>query len=740
MRSNPMPPSQRQQVLRKLPKVDEILSRPEMAELLQVHPRAVVLEAVRRGLNSFREELLHRDEARTVEDTLFQFDHLYPLFLREIERQVRPRLRQVINATGVVIHTNLGRSPLSPSALEHMIQDSRTYSNLPVHQAGVHQPRPERQARLDPDRRHPHRRQWLRGAHRPGLRQCPHHSDRRELRRHFRAAAVGRGHHHRAAEGAGLRPVLPDLRPHRHAHLRAHAGDGRDAAAGGPGVAVGYRYSHLRAADPETVEDPRPPAQQRGRARHLPAGAAAAAAGAQHRCVPGLAPDGHRAAFHQVLLRDGEQRHHARGVLPDPERRRARVAVRWRRQGHPAGAAAAEGLPAAEQWHGPRQPAHQQRRAHRAVGADRPAGDQRGEQRQHRQGRLRGGTGQRRAVDSLNQGLSTMRYIPKIPKGRGLNEPILHADHAKPVSRRDFLSAGLITGSATVVVPTVAGLLASRGARADVLADLAGIGSAGCGITGGAGKIPFICFDLSGGANLAGSNILIGKQGGQLDFLTTAGYSKLGLPGNMTPNLANQLDQQYGAAFHIDSAILRGMNTRTQVATRAGVNGTAIAARSENDTGNNPHNPMYGIARTGARGELLTLIGSVSSDSGGNSMAPAMLIDPKIRPTKVDRASDVTGLVDTGELGSLFPNPADAVSVMESMAVLTHRKHAVVDTRLGASADASIKQFNKCGYVKSAYLAERFNNPASLNPGIDPRIVGPTGIFTQAEYDGDGEI
>jgi hypothetical protein len=206
----------------------------------------------------------------------------------------------------------------------------------------------------------------------------------------------------------------------------------------------------------------------------------------------------------------------------------------------------------------------------------------------------------------------------------------------------------------------------------------------------------------------------------------------------MTPNLVNQIDQQYGAAFHIDSAIVRGMNMRTQAATRAGTNGTAIAARSENDTGNNPHNPMYGIAKAGARGELLTLIGSQSSDSGGNSMAPAAMVNPQIRPTKVDRASDVTGLVDTGELGTLFPNPADAVSVMESMAVLTHRKHSAVTTGLGT--DTTLKQFNKCGYVKSAYLAERFNNPASLNPGIDPKIVGPTGIFTQAEYDADSEF
>jgi hypothetical protein len=228
-----------------------------------------------------------------------------------------------------------------------------------------------------------------------------------------------------------------------------------------------------------------------------------------------------------------------------------------------------------------------------------------------------------------------------------------------------------------------------------------------------------------------------------MDFLTTAGYSRLGLPGDMTPNLPGFINSSFGLAFHSDSAFLRGMQQRAQAATAANTNGTIIAARSENDTGNNPHNPMYGIARTGARGELLTLIGSVSSDSGGNSMAPAMMVDAAIRPTKVDRASDVTGLVDTGELGTLFTNPTDAVSVMESMAVLSHRKHAAVNSNPGGSGaldDAALKQFNKCGYVKSAYLAERFNNPASLDPGLDPLVVGPTGIFTQAEYTAEREF
>ncbi len=331
-----------------------------------------------------------------------------------------------------------------------------------------------------------------------------------------------------------------------------------------------------------------------------------------------------------------------------------------------------------------------------------------------------------------------MRYIRKIPKGRGLNEPVLHADHQRPVSRRDFLSAGLVTGTATVVVPTAMSLLAAQAARADVRGDLNYLGLTNCGLEGGAGRIPFICFDLSGGANIAGSNVLIGKQGGQLDFLTTAGYSKLGLPGNMTPNLPTFTDSTFGLAFHSDSAFLRGMKMRATAGTAASTNGTIIAARSENDTANNPHNPMYGIARIGAKGQLLTLIGSVSSDSGGNSTAPIAMMDPKVRPTKVDRASDVTGLVDTGELGTLFPDPNDAVAVMESMAVLTNSKHGAVTT--GLANDAALKDFNKCGYVKSAYLAEQFNSPAALDPGRDTRVVGAGGIFTQAEYNGDSEF
>ena len=123
-----MSPSLRQQFLRKIPSVDDILLRPEMMDLLKIHARHVVVEAVRKGLGRLREEILHREELPELGDNLFE--NLYSLFQKEIDLQVQPRLRRVINATGVVIHTNLGRAPLHPSAIEHLIEVSKAYSNL----------------------------------------------------------------------------------------------------------------------------------------------------------------------------------------------------------------------------------------------------------------------------------------------------------------------------------------------------------------------------------------------------------------------------------------------------------------------------------------------------------------------------------------------------------------------------------------------------------------------------------
>jgi hypothetical protein len=237
--------------------------------------------------------------------------------------------------------------------------------------------------------------------------------------------------------------------------------------------------------------------------------------------------------------------------------------------------------------------------------------------------------------------------------------------------------------------------------------------------------------------------VLVGGRGGQLDFLTTEGYSKLGLPGDMTPNLNDPTtmlpyyNTELGLAFHSDSAFLRGILEKVSVGNRANINGAVIPARSDNDTGNNPHNPMYGIYKAGAGGSLLDLIGSRNSESGGNSMAPANMIIPAALPTKVDRPSDVTGLVDVGDLLNVL-NKDEAVKVMESIQRISTMKMRQVDAQV--ARQQQIEDATTCNYVKSADLADRFGDPTALDPSLDPDIVGANGIFSQNEFDGDGEF
>lgn len=325
------------------------------------------------------------------------------------------------------------------------------------------------------------------------------------------------------------------------------------------------------------------------------------------------------------------------------------------------------------------------------------------------------------------------------------DEPLLHLDHHRPRTRREMIAQGFQAGLGTVMGTSLFSMFANPHQAMALSADMEDR-KLGCGITAGAGKIPFICFDLAGGANIAGSNVLVGGPGGQMDFLSTAGYSKQGLPGDMIPGLAeatptvggngDHTNTQLGLAFHTDSGYLRGILERTSPATQQMINGAVFAARSENDTGNNPHNPMYGINMAGANGELLALVGSRASESGGNSMAPADLINNEVRPTKIDRPSDVTGLVDVGDFGAL--SNAEVVAVMETVSRISDHKLGRVSTN--TSRDAAIKQQVSCAYVKSAYLAETFPNPAFLDPAADPDIVGASGIFSVDEFNGDREF
>ena len=345
----------------------------------------------------------------------------------------------------------------------------------------------------------------------------------------------------------------------------------------------------------------------------------------------------------------------------------------------------------------------------------------------------------------------------KPPRSHALGEPLLHENHPLPVTRRDFVAAGFLSGPAMVIGPAWLGALL-KASRAEAGVPLspdiqALLGSGQCNVPTAAGGLPFICFDLAGGANLVGSEVLVGVQGGQTNFLSTAGYGKLGVPGNMVPTSSANIDASLGLLWHADGAIKRGILSKaTTPATAAGTNGAVICAMSQNDTQNNPHNPMYGIAKAGAQGLLLTLAGTESTVSGGNSQAPMALVDPALQPTTISQPSDATALVNTG---GATADPV-AVAVLESQARISGGTTPYQSGNTGSFGgalsapngptpgvqlysdpvtDSALKNQVRCAYVKSANTAAVFGNPAALDPTQDPNIVGgTTPIFTASDF------
>ncbi len=97
----------------------------------------------------------------------------------------------------------------------------------------------------------------------------------------------------------------------------------------------------------------------------------------------------------------------------------------------------------------------------------------------------------------------------------------------------------------------------------------------------------------------------------------------------------------------------------------------------------------------------------------------------------------MTGLVDTGQLGTMFTDPNDAVQVLESTVRLSGgNTPSAFGGKLGNSPTVvdSLKTTMRCNYVKATALVNQFGDPATLNPDKDTQIVGASGIFTDAEY------
>ena len=115
----------RQLLLRGLPKIDELLLDEQLVFFMESTPRSVVVDAAREIIDELRREILSGEREDTPEK-----DELIAEICDRITGKKKRNLRTLINATGVVLHTNLGRSNLCRAAVESVTAVADSYSNL----------------------------------------------------------------------------------------------------------------------------------------------------------------------------------------------------------------------------------------------------------------------------------------------------------------------------------------------------------------------------------------------------------------------------------------------------------------------------------------------------------------------------------------------------------------------------------------------------------------------------------
>ncbi len=120
--------SNQQALLRKLPGVDHLMELTAKDAFFNDIPTAVVVNSIRSVIDSRRDAILNDDQA--INNNSLSDPHLIDAAKHAAKKAMTPNLRNTINATGVVVHTNLGRSLLAPEVVENLITIASRYSNL----------------------------------------------------------------------------------------------------------------------------------------------------------------------------------------------------------------------------------------------------------------------------------------------------------------------------------------------------------------------------------------------------------------------------------------------------------------------------------------------------------------------------------------------------------------------------------------------------------------------------------
>lgn len=301
------------------------------------------------------------------------------------------------------------------------------------------------------------------------------------------------------------------------------------------------------------------------------------------------------------------------------------------------------------------------------------------------------------------------------------NKVHLYNDHKAPVTRRDFLASGLMGMSTLALGSTAMALMTNKA-----------WGQANCATTAAFynGNVPFLCIDCAGGMNIAGGNAIMGQAASGFQGEVGANLSdfrKLGIPDDYHPGRPGMINKDMGLKFHSTSGILEGMNEVLSPKQgesrdlRNYVDGVIIGAVTNDDTQTNPINTVYMAHKAGAKGDLVQLVGTANSVSGGNSVSPPDQIDLTKKPSQLTNFNSSSGLLSIGDniMGAGFLNATGTGGkdrMQRFMQILSragssHRQS--ISARSQALADEITKYEQRLTGVDSVF--NRFS-PAELNP------------------------
>lgn len=129
----------KQALLRRLPAIGQLLETEEMGELVRRYNHAIVSEAAGEVVQELREHILAAGETKNnkephpghvISGQVVEPEHIIGLIRERVRDKMRPHLRKVINATGIVLHTNLGRAVLAKEAVAALAEIAGSYNNL----------------------------------------------------------------------------------------------------------------------------------------------------------------------------------------------------------------------------------------------------------------------------------------------------------------------------------------------------------------------------------------------------------------------------------------------------------------------------------------------------------------------------------------------------------------------------------------------------------------------------------